>query len=264
MTDYEQIKQKVKQLEEHALQIQNLMEDFFSNINIRLKGPEVKWETPTGDLYSIHQQLVLDYEKWYNQSHILIQTYYPRKEFDFRQMHDNVEKNDERPQFKGHKIVTYGISDIIQLKPRLHAWDSKEEILHQLIGMFRKQLAIIIALPEVIPLCKQNGVLERGIQLPKANDPPTFPSQTINITATSQFIDNSIKIQSFSQASDFIDKTVNDNQLKLALKDEVKEFECIDKPEDYMMKYQRFVGMLANHVTAFSPVLTFLLSNIPK
>jgi len=264
MTDYEDIKEKVKKLENDAHDIQNLMEEFFNTVNIYKVNYGYEWETPSGDLELLHQQLILIYESWYNQSHMLIQSYYPKKELEFQLLHDNVEENDERPSMKGHKFVKFGISDTIQLKPPLYSWDTPQKILQHLIGAFRKQLAIIIALPEVIHLCQTEQISERTEQSSHKKDSLPYPNQTINITSTSQIIDNSIHIQNFSQVLDFIDRNVPDTMLKQELLKELKELETIKKSEDYMLKYQNFVAMLANHVTAFSPVLNFLITHVPK
>lgn len=137
MTDYDNIKQKVKKLERDAHDIQNLMEEFFNTIKIHKGKYMVAWETPSGDLELLHQQLILIYESWYNQSHMLIQSYYPKKELEFRQLHDNIEENDERPMLKGNMIVKYGISDTIQLKSDLYSWDTQQKILQHLIGAFK-------------------------------------------------------------------------------------------------------------------------------
>jgi hypothetical protein len=264
MTDYDIIKQKVKQLKDEAHDIQNLMEEFFNTVKVIKRNYNYEWETPEGDLEVLHQKLILTYESWYNQSHMLIQTYYPKKEFEFRQLHDNIKENDERPSMKGHVFVTYGISDIIQLKLHLYSGESPQKLLQQLIGSFSKQLAIIIALPEVIHLCKTEPVSERTGQSSNKNGLGSFSNQTINITSTAQLIDNSVNIQSFPQISNFIEKAISETELKHDLLKEINELKTIDNPDDYMLKYQNFVAILANHVTAFLPVLNFLLTQVPK
>jgi hypothetical protein len=261
MTDYQGIKQQVKKLENDAHDIQNLMEEFFNTVSINKESID-GWETPTGDLELLHYQLILIYESWYNQSHMLIQNFYPKKESEFRTLHDNKESDDERPQFKGYKHIQHGISDTIQLKNRINEWETRQEILNRLVGSFKTQLAILIAIPEVIHLCKQDHDSERTDTFSKINSNLFIPNQTFNIN--SPYIDNSVHIQTFSQASTFIEKTIQDSKKKEDLLNEVKEFEVPQTQADYLRKYQKFVATLADHVTAFTPVLTFLLQNIPK
>lgn len=229
MTDYESIKQKVKKLKHDAHDIQNLMEEFFDTVKINNGRYNIEWEIPSGDKELLHQQLILAYENWYNQSHMLIQSYYPKKELEFRQLHDTVEEKDERPSFKGFKIIKYGISDTIQLKSYPSPSDTPQKILTLLIGAFRKQLAIIIAIPEVIHLCKTEQVSERICQSSNKNEPLSSLNQTFVLSASSQIGDNSIYIQNFSQISDFISRNVSDSTLKQELVKEVKELETIKK-----------------------------------
>jgi hypothetical protein len=265
MTDYQGIKQIVKKLENDAHDIQNLLEEFFSTATIDEKYGLFYWETPEGDLELLHQQLILIYESWYNQSHMLIQSYYPKKELEFRGLHDNKEEIDDRPMFKGSKQIKYGISDTIQLKAYIRSGDSKETTIKDIIGAFRKQLAILIALPEVLHLCRQGSISEEIDQTSKKIDSSVIPSQTFNITTGSQYIDNSTHIiQNFSNASEFVERNVQNGKMKQDLLRELKEFETTKSPKEYMLKYQNFVAMLANHVTVFSPVLTFLLEHLPK
>jgi hypothetical protein len=264
MIDYQGIRKKVKKLETDANDIQNMMEELFDTLKIKNNdGFFEEWEPPNHGMQILHQNLILIYESWYNQSHMLIQNFYPKKELEFRQLHDNIEKDDERPQFKGHKIITYGLSDIIRLKTYVLPGETKERFIKDTVGAFRKQLAILIALPEVLHLCGMEKVVGEAEQSSKKTA-SSFPSQTININASSQITDNSIHIQNFSYAADFIDAYITDPELKQDLLKEVKDFEMIKKSEDYMLKYQHFVEMLANHVTAFQPILGFLLQHVPK
>jgi len=264
MTDYQGIKQKVKKLETDAHDIQNLMEEFFDLVTITETFGWEEWETPEGDLEILHQHLILTYESWYNQSHMLIQSYYPKKESEFRGLHDNLEEIDERPMFKGSKNTKYGISDTIQLKALFPHGKTRETIIKDVVGAFRKQLAILIALPEVLHLCGQANITNEMDPFSKKGETPIFPSQTFHITGASQYIDNSVHIQNFSHISDFIERNVQNQKMKQDLLTEVKEFETTQNSKDYMLRYQKFVALLADHVTAFSPVLTFLLQYMPK
>ena len=114
------------------------------------------WGLPSGDLQILHEELILWYESWYTQSHMLIQTYYEKKELEFRELHDNKEEIDERPLFKGSKLISYGISDIIKLKA--YPESNRKLMIKDIVGAFRTQLGIIIAIPEVLPLCTQSDV----------------------------------------------------------------------------------------------------------
>ena len=69
---------------------------------------------------------------------------------------------------------------------------------------------------------------------------------------------------SISTEPNFIEKAISETELKHDLLKEINELKTIDNPDDYMLKYQNFVAILANHVTAFLPVLNFLLTQVPK
>jgi ActR/RegA family two-component response regulator len=89
----------------------------------------------------------------------------------------------------------------------------------------------------------------------------TSPTFTI---IGSQYIDKSINIQNFSHVNDYIEKNIPDLKKQQELIKQLKELESTQKTPEYLLHYQKFIGTLANHITVFLPVITFLGQYFPK
>jgi ActR/RegA family two-component response regulator len=123
-------------------------------------------------------------------------------------------------------------------------------------------VAIIDNIPGIIEdLIKQYEIMMRETSYKKTE----LPTQTFNIITTgSQYIDNSINIQDFSQVHDFIEKNIQDDKKRQELIKQLKELDSTQKTPEFLLHYQKFIASLADHITLFLPVLQFLAQNFPK
>jgi hypothetical protein len=278
MIDYSEVKQKVDKLESDAYIIEASVKKFFNALEIDKNGYYPEWKSPTGPLETFHQELILWYESWYNQSHILIQTYYPKKELEFQGLHDGKSEihqgpdpfHPNSPVAETKKVtVSYGISELLHFNKRVRNLYKPEterlELIQHIIGLFSTQQGILIAIPEVLHLCKSEISKEETI----SKLPSTPPQQNffLNATGIDQSSQTTIIIQNFSQIKDFIEKNIENAEDRQELLNQVRELETTQKITSYSAQYQKFMATLADHVTVFYPVLQFLLQymqNIPK
>jgi hypothetical protein len=262
MYDQTALKEKVRKLELDADIIEKMIDNVFRNIEVNKTHYQIEFIPPTGKLKEAHKELISWYESWYTQSHLLIHTYCPQKESDFKKLHNSIVVDDERPQFKGHKLTTYsGISERLQLNVHLGPEISREKFIQQLMSSFIQQKAILIGIPEVFHLCTPEPA-KAGI-LPK--EPSSTPLQQnfyLAATGIDKSTNNVTIVQNFSQIYDFINENVHGKEKKEELLRQIKELETTRDFSSYLTKYQKFIASLADHVTVFYPVLQFLLQNL--
>jgi hypothetical protein len=276
MIDYKAIKEKIERLESDASTIENEIRDFFRSVEISSiqYGLSIeKWTTLDGDLIEYHNSIIKHYEFWYTQSHMLIQTLYQDKELEFKELHSGkmVDYTGPNSIFYPKSIVTkkihefYGISELLQINDNVKRLYNPQSLAQVILGLFSKQQGILLALLDILPLLP----IKRENQEIKSSDhhmkEPSLLSQTFNIQAIgTQTNETIINIKSFSQVNDFIENTITDENNKNELIQKVKEFEKISNTKDYFQQYQKFVDILADHISVFGPVLKFLLEHAPK
>jgi hypothetical protein len=177
MNAYPKLKEKIENLESEAIAIESDMVQYFKSIESR-DGSNYNWYyLPTGKLAEKHRTLIMRYEKWYNQSHILIRSYYKEKEKEFVELHDGITDiysgPDHTPFTKPSTIpvtrritVSYGISELLQFSGEVrNLVFSCDDFVQKITGLFTKQRAILLALPEVLDFLPSDHTDEKKTEL---------------------------------------------------------------------------------------------------
>jgi len=146
-------KLRISQLFSDAAEIESQIKEFFTALILKpdpVFSSEMGWGIPDDNetIASLHLDLIRNYELWYHTGNILIQKYYPKKENEFVELCQG--KEFDVPGFaKGYTSKTTGICDIIHLDRHRLRYQSKPEMIQDLLVRFTRQQSILRAVLEM-------------------------------------------------------------------------------------------------------------------